>query len=144
MRRFNAIGWTAVAVVLIAAAVGATFMVRAATAGPTITEAFETCGEVGLVEDDGATIILEGYGDTLTELVGEDDELHDAMTTLGLASTEDQACVLNELEVPMSVASHMSSTRALDGTQTDSWDGYEASWTYHPDDGLNLTVTEAE
>lgn len=53
---------------------------------------------------------------------------------------EDVACVLNALQVPDYVVSHMDSTRALDGTQEDTWESYTARWTYHPDNGLNLTV----
>ena len=35
---------------------------------------------------------------------------------------------------------HIESTRALDGTQEDSFGDYQARWTYHPDNGMNLTV----
>lgn len=53
---------------------------------------------------------------------------------------EDVACVLNALNVPDYVVTHIDDTRALDGMQEDTWDGYTARWTYHPDDGMNLTV----
>jgi hypothetical protein len=36
---------------------------------------------------------------------------------------------------------HMTSTRALDGRQTASWDGIDAAWSYHPDSGMNMTVS---
>jgi len=39
------------------------------------------------------------------------------------------------------VISRMSATRALDGMQDGQWEGISASWTYHPDDGLNITLT---
>ena len=26
------------------------------------------------------------------------------------------------------------------GRQTDSWESYEASWSYHPDNGLNIVI----
>ncbi|AXG14970.1 hypothetical protein [Intrasporangium calvum] len=52
----------------------------------------------------------------------------------------DLVCVLTALRVPDHVIAHMDSTRALDGQQEDTWDSYKARWTYHPDDGLNLTV----
>ena len=35
-------------------------------------------------------------------------------------------------------------TRALDGMQTDSWGGMTARWTYHPDNGMNITFTDAK
>ena len=55
---------------------------------------------------------------------------------------EDVACVLTELEVPSYVTSHIDSTRALDGQQTDEWDGISARWTFHPEDGLHLVLRD--
>lgn len=52
-------------------------------------------------------------------------------------------CVLNELDAPESIFTKLESTRALDGTQSTEWSGYTASWTYHPDDGLNIIVETA-
>ncbi|ALO65812.1 hypothetical protein AS189_04035 [Arthrobacter alpinus] len=52
-------------------------------------------------------------------------------------------CVLNELEAPESIFTKLESTRALDGTQSTEWSGYAASWTYHPDNGLNIIVETA-
>ena len=40
------------------------------------------------------------------------------------------------------VTQHIESTRALDGMQTDEWDDMKARWTYHPDDGLSLTLID--
>ena len=34
--------------------------------------------------------------------------------------------------------------RALDGRQTGTWDDFEASWGYHPDDGINLVIEEVK
>jgi len=53
-------------------------------------------------------------------------------------------CFLAELKVPTAVKDHMGSTRALDGMQTDSWAGFNARWNYHPDNGMNLTITIAD
>lgn len=41
------------------------------------------------------------------------------------------------------MTAQMDSTRALDGMQTAEWDTFEAKWTYHPDDGLDVIITEA-
>ncbi|WP_405105589.1 hypothetical protein OG559_19070 [Micromonospora sp. NBC_01405] len=49
-------------------------------------------------------------------------------------------CVLKELNTPDHVISEMSSTRALDGKQTAQWGKIRASWTYHPDQGLDLIL----
>jgi hypothetical protein len=47
------------------------------------------------------------------------------------------------LKVPQAVRSHMEQTRALDGRQTDTWPGFTASWTYHPEQGLDVVVQVA-
>lgn len=49
-------------------------------------------------------------------------------------------CVLEALGAPERVVSHIESTRALDGTQDDDWGELHARWTYHPDDGLDITL----
>lgn len=54
----------------------------------------------------------------------------------------DLMCVLHGINVPDSVVSQMQGTRALDGTQKADWDTFHASWTYHPDNGLRVIVTE--
>lgn len=59
----------------------------------------------------------------------------------GTATIEDVLCVLAELEAPQSVLAQMESTRALDGMQSATWPGYKTTWTYHPDDGLDLIIT---
>lgn len=73
----------------------------------------------------------------------------DAGTSLELRTAGDEStgaplttvvCILNELQIPESIIARMESTRALDGTVTGNWDGFSASWTYHPDDGLNVIV----
>ncbi len=53
-------------------------------------------------------------------------------------------CVLTELEAPDSLLTRLDSTRALDGTQTGEWAGFSASWTYHPDNGLNIILESAK
>ena len=58
------------------------------------------------------------------------------------AAIETIACVLGALDTPDSTLSLIDSTRALDGRQSASWDGYSASWSYHPDSGLNIVLVE--
>ena len=78
------------------------------------------------------TTIADG-GRTLTiDSQGSED-----FTGLGLTNLD---CVLTALQVPEAVKQHIQSTRALDGRQEDSWDGFTASWSYHPDDGLDAIV----
>ncbi|GAB3650373.1 hypothetical protein GCM10027591_07740 [Zhihengliuella somnathii] len=95
-----------------------------------ITAALDECSMSGespgvYVLDDGAALELDGSGTGAFS---------------GGLETSDQVCILKGLGIPESAFSRMSSTRALDGTQTTSWDGYQASWTYHPDDGLHVIV----
>jgi hypothetical protein len=36
----------------------------------------------------------------------------------------------------------MEQTRALDGRQSETWEDFSASWTYHPDNGLDVLIRE--
>lgn len=58
------------------------------------------------------------------------------------ATFEGIMCVLKKLGAGTAVLDHIGTTRALDGQQTDEWDGVKARWTYHPDDGLQITVVD--
>lgn len=82
-------------------------------------------GDGASVSDGGNTLTLNGEG--------EDD-------TSGLA-VEDLICVLDELGMPDAVFTEMSQTTAMDGRQEADWDNYEASYKYHPDNGLDIVVT---
>jgi hypothetical protein len=53
---------------------------------------------------------------------------------------DDVACVLLALRAPTFVVTEIDNTRALDGMQRDHWRNFKASWTYHPDDGLNIVI----
>lgn len=103
-----------------------------------------------------------GLGSTAIETAVEDcglmdaagisvgDEGHSvAMQTTGEENTDgadifEVACVLQGLDASDSVIARMDSTRALDGRQTGTWGDFEASWGYHPDDGLDLVVEETQ
>jgi hypothetical protein len=63
------------------------------------------------------------------------------------ASIEQIALALIVVEMPESAISRMDRTRALDGTQDATWSASDgtrirASWTYHPDAGLNIVLEE--
>ncbi|WP_295851149.1 hypothetical protein [uncultured Microbacterium sp.] len=57
---------------------------------------------------------------------------------------EQLACFLKGLEAPAAIEAEIGQTRALDGRQSDTWDGYEISWAYHPDDGASVLVKHAD
>ena len=95
---------------------------------PRFERVAEACELVPLlvVADKGATLTLTTAGES----------------GVSYTDIEDVACVLAKLEVPSYVVSHIDSTRALDGQQTDEWDGISARWTYHPEDGLHLVLRD--
>lgn len=49
-------------------------------------------------------------------------------------------CSLSITGVPDYVFDLIGTTRALDGRQTETWGNFRASWSYHPDSGLNLLI----
>ena len=53
-----------------------------------------------------------------------------------------QLCVLEELEMPPTVRNKLNNTNSLMGVRTAEWDDISIEWSYHPDDGLNLTIKE--
>lgn len=93
-----------------------------------IESATELCGLQGApgfkVGDGGNTLSIDGKGE------------YDA-TGAGIS---DIACVLTAVYVSYDIISRLDSTRALDGRQEGSWDGYMATWGYHPDSGLDLVI----
>jgi hypothetical protein len=95
--------------------------------GPTLREAKEKCAvnEAAVaVEDDGKTLLFDGSGK-------ED---------WGKADTSVLACILGALKTPQAVIAHMDTTNALAGRQEDSWEGFTASWSYHPDNGIDVII----
>jgi hypothetical protein len=88
-------------------------------------------GQVTLVIDTGGSGYDAGYG---TAYDVDYDEMIEKLSAV--------YCVLETLGAPDSVIPRIDRTRALDGTQDAEWDEFTASWTYHPDDGRNLIITE--
>jgi hypothetical protein len=58
------------------------------------------------------------------------------------APIEGVACVLSYLDMPQRVFTSVSNTTALQGVKTASAQGYELEWTFHPDNGLQMIITE--
>jgi hypothetical protein len=94
-----------------------------------LARAYSTCGLETVI---GA--YLEDGERTLTvDTMGEDEVLG--------ASYSDYLCVLGALETPSRITSRMDGTSAMDGQQTDTADGLTYFWKYHPDSGVQLTVS---
>jgi len=98
----------------------------AVKAVPPIQAAVQKCSpfEVG---DAGHSVTLDGQGKLETDDTTK-------------ASTAQIACILVALKAPDFVIGKMDATRALDGMQSADWAGITASWTYHPDNGLDLIL----
>lgn len=102
----------------------------ALSSGPdAFEEAQRSCDATGsgtTIADNGKTFIVDGAGREDYDGVG----------------VEAMSCILRSLDVPDAVTSHITATRALDGRQEDHWGQFTASWSYHPDEGLDLIVRE--
>lgn len=91
--------------------------------------AANACMRGHITTDEGTSLTLDTKGND-----EGNGKVHDEI--------EDVSCMLTELDAPEYIAQHINSTRALDGQQTDEWDDIEARWTYHPDDGLQITFID--
>lgn len=121
--------WIVLAVALAAVLGFGAYLALGRDSGPTLTAAEKSCNDGRTdtqIGDGGKTLIINSSGDAIKSII----------------DTQTVACVLDYLEMPAAVRAHISSTRALDGRQTDSWGGFTAAWTYHPDDGLDITIEQ--
>ena len=106
---------------------------------PPLQVVAETCDlPQSAIGDEGTTLILDGEGKDDRKFVGGE------MTTVGeKLAIEDIGCALGGIGAPDSVIAMMEGTRALDGRQTHIADGYSYTWSYHPDNGLDIIITES-
>lgn len=97
------------------------------TASPqtAIREAYLNCNQIGEIADKDMTLVLDGRGTDYNS---------------GTVQMVTMDCVFRALNMPTFVRSKIERTRALDGQVSGEWDNFEASWTYHPDAGLNITI----
>lgn len=115
-------GLIALALALIAAAVGVTVWL---TGGPTALEQAATKCEAGELGDGGDSLFLDAIG---------------TAPNSGTVATSDLACVLDALHTPNYVIKAMEQTTALNGRQSQEWGDLSASWTYHPENGLDIII----
>lgn len=122
-----------VAGLLLAAAGGAVggAVQKASSASSGIADSVKACSAEGV---DGVKVMDNGQSLDL-KTTGKESTGTSIVTVV---------CVLNELGAPESLFARLDSTRALDGTREADWEGYTASWTYHPDNGLNIIVQAAQ
>jgi hypothetical protein len=93
----------------------------------------EAAGGCDIIGEPGAKL---GDGDHSLSLDGQGEKDYSGLPMQKID------CVLNNIHVPDFIRAEMGKTRALDGTQRESWDNFSVSWTYHPDDGLNVGLVE--
>ncbi len=88
-------------------------------------DAARRCGATGVVEieDDGRTMIVDGEGEDFGS---------------GDVTFTEIDCLIDAVGAPAAVKELMYQTRSLDGRQSGDWDDVTASWSYHPDDGLDI------
>lgn len=104
---------------------GVQALIGATGSNQVLTKAIEEC-EL----EDTSGIRLEDGGKTITfDSKGEDDVIG--------AGYVDVYCLFEELEMPTSISSHIGQTTSMDGRQTETWNGIEVSWSYHPKRGLD-------
>lgn len=99
---------------------------------------YETSQFVAL-EDEGRTLSIGAPSNEEEGDVGEATGNLYSVITGSLT-----VCTLEELDGPDSVLSKMESTTAMMGRQSDDWDDFEVSWSYHPDNGLDATFEQNE
>ena len=114
------------ALLVVAAVVGGLYVARS-TAASGFAHAVDSCHARGLharLASDETSLTLEAFSDS-----------GDSLTTPIFQ------CVLGKLGTPASVRERMYATRAIDGTQSEQWGSYKATWTYEPDQGLTVIVS---
>lgn len=84
--------------------------------------------EYTILRDGGVSVIIENAGKFFGAPMSEVD------------------CILEKLEAPEAMLAQMGNTRALDGMQRYEWEtdngSFVATWNYHPDDGVNMIITQ--
>lgn len=101
---------------------------------PSLTGAVEAChlesNEFVHLGDDGQTLTFEAQPGDFFEGAGK-------------LADEKRDCLFSRLNVPDSIIQKMLATRAIDGMVSDEWDSFEATWTFHPDNGLRVIIETA-
>lgn len=101
----------------------------AAPEAPRLKDAYDSCWKSGI----GQTVQLGDGGTSIIVDTGSE-----------YGSVDSVVCIMDEIETPQSVVAQVSSTTALMGVQEAEHDGFEYSWSYHPDNGLNMVITDVE
>ncbi len=86
-----------------------------------LSDAYSKCYSPGTyLSGDGLSLFVDGT------------DLNDT------TSLVDVYTIISELNLPDSLFNEMGQTNALMGRESETFDNYEVSWTYHPDNGLDV------
>lgn len=114
------------ALLIVAAVLGGLFYARSSSVSG-LAGAVDSCHAGGVharLASDGTSLTLEALsdrGDSLTTPIFQ--------------------CVLTKLDAPSSVRERMYATRAIDGTRSEEWGSYKATWAYETEQGLTVIVS---
>ena len=114
------------ALLIVAAVLGGLFYARSSSVSG-LAGAVDSCHAGGVharLASDGTSLTLEALSDR-----------GDSLTTPILQ------CVLTKLDAPSSVRERMYATRAIDGTRSEEWGSYKATWAYETEQGLTVIVS---
>lgn len=88
-----------------------------------LSKVYDACKDA---DDDEDTLSLGDHNNTLT-----------VEESSGLDAYE---CVASTLPIPKATQAKVGATNGFSGTQTDSWDGFKATWSYNKNNGLDLVI----
>jgi hypothetical protein len=94
-----------------------------------LRDAYDSCSS----RDTGSTLTLADGGDAIVVDTGSE-----------YGSPTGMNCVLAELDTPQSITAQMGRTTAMMGVQDAEDDGLTYSWSYHPDNGVNMVIEYTE
>jgi hypothetical protein len=132
--------WVGLAVVVVAAG-GVGFLLGRSSAGPSPSErAAAAATEASRLQTAFDSCEGKDVGDTLS--LGDNGHSIVIDTGSEYGDPTGYACVIEDLGVPESIRAQMDRTTALQGVQEASHDGMSFSWSYHPDNGVNMVITD--
>lgn len=94
-----------------------------------LKSAYDSCYR----RDKGSTMTLADGGASIVVDTGSE-----------YGSTAGMDCVLDELSTSQSIMAQIGRTTAMMGVQDAEADGLAYSWSYHPDNGVNMVIEYAE
>jgi hypothetical protein len=112
-----------------AAAASASAAASAAAADARLSNAYKSCSST----DTAKTLELGDGGNSLI-----------VDTRSKYTSMAGVACILGRLKTPTSITSSIDHTTSLMGERSAESAGLSYSWSYHPDNGLNLVITNGK